>query len=180
MKSDKTIWQYTFQNTRETREGWAYVILRSDGFFAAVSDYGNYAYLWSSHGKRDFREFFLRMDWHYIATKLKHGPDLVDPEDSFQAIKKFVCEMRHEHRYSKEEARERWQHIQRFASDEVWEAFLYDSETHRLFEEPWHFTKTRMRADVVAFAKQVVCTRLRDAIRAELEAEKGTAVAVNV
>ncbi len=166
----KKIWQYTFSPTRETHEGRAHIMLREDGFFAAVSDYGNYAYLWTHHGHKDFREFFLRTDWHYVAKKL--GPEeKLDPAASFARIKRYVCEMRHEHEYTKEQARARWEQIERFSGDEAWEAFLYSGTTHELFDEPWQFGVMRMSAQVEAFARQIVCNRLQKAIEAELQSE---------
>lgn len=61
-------------------EGWAVVVIGSDGYFSAVSDCGNYAHLWSHHGCADFRQFLIRAveDWEYFARKLSNEHDFRD------------------------------------------------------------------------------------------------------
>ena len=53
-------------------EGWAIVVLGSDGYFSAVSDWGNYAYIWT-HPGCEFRRFLVGCDAHYFWTKIMHG-----------------------------------------------------------------------------------------------------------
>lgn len=50
----------------------AQVLLTDDGMFAAVSEYGNFAYAWRSFGS-NFREFLLSLDLGYFAEKLETG-----------------------------------------------------------------------------------------------------------
>ena len=54
---DKRVWRYDLESINGS--GWATVLLTGDGGLFAVSDWGNYAYRWTSHGCRDFREFLL-------------------------------------------------------------------------------------------------------------------------
>lgn len=49
------------------------VVLTNDGFFACVTDYGNHSYAWRSTGHEDFREFIIRLDVHYFASKMASG-----------------------------------------------------------------------------------------------------------
>lgn len=58
-----TVWQYDFSSVNG--EGWGSFVLRSDGYFSAVTDFGNYAYRWLNHGHDDFREFWLENRWDY-------------------------------------------------------------------------------------------------------------------
>ena len=78
MSNAPTLWQYRIPS--ENGEGWAIAVLGSDGFFGVVSDYGNYAYLWSSTGMRDFRDFFCGIDGDYVRGKL-------DPSTHFDSEK---------------------------------------------------------------------------------------------
>lgn len=50
----------------------AQVVITDDGFFAAVSEYGNFAYAWRSFGD-DFRKFLLTIDGSYFADKMQTG-----------------------------------------------------------------------------------------------------------
>jgi hypothetical protein len=53
-------------------DGWAIVVIDDEiGFFSVVSDWGNYAYLWSAPGC-EFRKFLIGCDHHYVWTKINH------------------------------------------------------------------------------------------------------------
>ena len=68
--SDVILRRYHFSSIQG--EGWATFVIGSDGYFSAVSDYGNYSYYWPHHGCTDFRQFLVRAprDWDYFAKKL--------------------------------------------------------------------------------------------------------------
>lgn len=68
-----TLWRYSVPS--KNGEGWAIFVLGSDGFFSVVSDFGNYAFLWTDPGVKDFREFFLNIDRKkgYFIRKLSNG-----------------------------------------------------------------------------------------------------------
>lgn len=68
---DHTVWQYDFSAALDA--GWGTFILRSDGYFSAVTDYGNYVYRWPYHGYEDFRSFWIVNRWaypDYVISKL--------------------------------------------------------------------------------------------------------------
>jgi hypothetical protein len=163
---DKKVWQYKLPSVKG--EGWALILLREDGFFAAVSDYGNYAHFWSAHGCDDFRKFFLRIEPDYICGKL--GSRTLDSEASFENLKAHIEEQKKEGRLSAREAQQRLEHISGF-SNSAWEEFLYDSDTQELFEMAYEYSVRTYPSDVTAFAKTIVCKRLREAIQKELEEE---------
>jgi hypothetical protein len=53
--------------------GWAIIVLdTSIGYFSAVSDFGNYAYIWSSPGC-EFRKFLTELEADYLCGKLLMG-----------------------------------------------------------------------------------------------------------
>lgn len=165
---EKKVWQYDMPN-HKPGEGWAKVMLREDGFFSAVSDYGNYSYMWFAHGEDDFRKFFLRVDWDYIVRKL--NPErITNSVESFKNVKNALLELRRAGGMSKEKAREALEHIQQFNGRD-WDEFVRDPDTYDYFPEAWEFTVTEYHADVVAFAKIIVCRRLRALIQIELDCE---------
>jgi hypothetical protein len=57
-------------------EGWAHISINANtGFFATVSDWGNYAFLWTAPGL-EFREFLMQLQPDYLYGKLMMGrPD---------------------------------------------------------------------------------------------------------
>ncbi|QKG83038.1 hypothetical protein GXN76_00205 [Kroppenstedtia pulmonis] len=64
-------WHYTLRSVDEL-EGCGIITLTEDGMMAAVTDYGNYIYHWSSHGHTDLREFFLDIHPGYLINKVSH------------------------------------------------------------------------------------------------------------
>lgn len=56
---------------RKDNGAWlAQVVLTSDGMFAAVSDYGNFAFSWRSIGDRTIEEFLMRLGEDYFESKM--------------------------------------------------------------------------------------------------------------
>lgn len=55
----------------EKGEGWALIVIGSDGYFSAVSDWGNYAYIWGAPGC-EFRRFLVGLDASYFHSKICH------------------------------------------------------------------------------------------------------------
>lgn len=54
-------------------EGWAHISLNTEtGFFATVSDWGNYAYIWTAPGG-EFRAFLMGLQPDYLYGKLMMG-----------------------------------------------------------------------------------------------------------
>ena len=49
------------------------VVLTADGSFMSITDYGNYAYSWGGMGNEDIRDFILRLDIGYFASKMFNG-----------------------------------------------------------------------------------------------------------
>jgi hypothetical protein len=72
-------------------EGWAHITINTEtGFFATVSDWGNYAYIWTDPGG-EFRAFLTRLQPDYLYGKLMMGrPNLKEFDD--EATKKEVIE----------------------------------------------------------------------------------------
>lgn len=109
MTSLDWIERYELRSTRETHEGWAILHVDSAGFLGVVSDYGNYAYHWSSFGG-DFKKFLMQLGWDYLYGKLMQGRDakIYDGEATLRSIQKHILELRREGRLTAERAREEW------------------------------------------------------------------------
>jgi hypothetical protein len=80
----------------ETRLGpWGIFIVDTDrGILAVVSDFGNYAYLWTDPGC-EFRAFLLKCEEDYLVDKLVMGRpdrDEYDPEATERAVKAAIKE----------------------------------------------------------------------------------------
>ena len=151
-------------------EGWATIVLGADGFFAAVTDYGNYAYRWCATGEVDFRNFILRIGGDYLLGKVS-SEDVYDDEATERLIKKHILEHRKEGWYSKERARKEWDHLVACGVADNGEIGF-----HQWYEGTEIGDAYEMRVDVYprdasAFAEKTL-PRLKDAIRAELAAEK--------
>jgi len=157
------VWQYTIPSAKG--EGWAYVMIREDGFFATVSDYGNYAYIWSSTGTKDVREFFLAMrrDWDYFAKKLK--PELrTNTEQSFTALREWLTE-----NLSPTDLEAALMLVEEHESDD-WDGLMRDDEFREFCEEPWEHSVKELCPDVVAYATKIM-PKLAALIEAELAQE---------
>ena len=76
-------------------EGWANIIIGENGFFAAVSDYGNYAYRWTHFGTGDFRVWLLDIEPDYLAGKISRR-NAFDLEGSIAIAKQHIIEIRRE------------------------------------------------------------------------------------
>ena len=173
--STVTLRRYHLPNSAPL-EGWAIIVLGSDGFFSAVSDYGDYAYLWRHHGCADFREFLLRAerDWDYFLGKLSPAKTY-DGEETVRAIKRSILDARRSRRMSKSTAWREWELIEEHEVEEYEAGFTrwYDEtdlgDAHEL-------RRTSHDSDAVAFVRKTM-VRLAEVLRTELEAERAAAAA---
>jgi hypothetical protein len=160
------VWQYDLPPVKG--EGWAIIILREDGYFSTVSDYGNYAYKWSSIGCKDFREFLLASDndWYYFAKKLKSDTH-IDREASIKNILQELLKRRRRQETPKNATRRIFEVIRQY--DDDWEGLIRspDDALMREFPEPWNYTVRSLDSDVVGFC-QIIFPRLNAILRKEL------------
>lgn len=171
-----SFWRYYVPN--EKGEGWAICVLGTDGFFATVSDYGNYAYCWTATGEKDFRRFFIDLNWDYVARKLAHGHGhrlltVYDGEETLVNVKKHIIERRREGQFNRNEARTEWELLEE--NDELscpeWFAVWY---TQTKIADPHEYQAFRMDGQLEGWAKRVL-PRLQAMIRSELEREQSLA-----
>lgn len=110
MTADVRSWRYYLPSTNG--EGWGVVHMDSTGFFAAITDYGNYSYLWSGHGKQppfDFRDFVagLVRDPGYVLHKVAPNK-VLDEAATRHTIRRFILESRRDSTWTAAQAREEW------------------------------------------------------------------------
>ncbi|MEK5058622.1 hypothetical protein BK126_03085 [Paenibacillus sp. FSL H7-0326] len=107
---DVKFWRYYIPSTDEI-EGWGIFLLDSTGMFAAVTDYGNYAYMWPlrNTGCNDFRDFFDHKDAYYVLGKCapSRGKEY-QGDKTEELIRKTIVQMRRSGSFTEEEAREEW------------------------------------------------------------------------
>lgn len=163
--------RYRLPSTK-SGEGWAIIVLGSDGFFSAVSDFDNYAFLWSAHGQPDFRLFLLEAetDDDYFIRKLSPGK-VYDGDESEKNIRRAIVGARRDGLIRKEAARRTWRELSDYN-------FHFEAEFYRWYYddmvvtalEPESLMATRQPHMVTRFVRETM-PRLCVLLRAELEAE---------
>jgi hypothetical protein len=150
-------------------EGWAEVVLGSDGFFAVVSDYGNWAFSWRHRGEGvGIREFILHVWPDYFINKIQHD-DEFDAEGSVVNFKDDICRMRRERRLDAETARDLWDGLDYEEHNEnALQSWYDDNSVH--FSEGWENFRRRPCSQATAFAKNVL-PRLKVGIALQLLGE---------
>ncbi|MBN8472294.1 hypothetical protein JYJ95_37815 [Corallococcus exiguus] len=176
------VYQYRL---RTAKGAWlADVILRSDGFFATVSDWGSYAFRWSAPGG-EFRAFVAQLEGQtsYVCSKLEKR-DWWNGERTLKRIREHILTNRRDGTYSKEKAAKAWQSL----ADALgcWngrDARDYDELdldqfsnwcSNTSLSDPYEFASYDYPPDVRGFCENVM-PALAAAIRAQLHAEAATA-----
>jgi hypothetical protein len=171
MSDEVKSWRYALPS--EKGEGWAIVHMDSRGFFATCSDYGNYAYHWSSFGE-DFRSFMLHMerDYDYFGNKLDHDKwHSFSLEQTVKHIKQRILERRREGRFDKDEALEEWECVRDLDDGNIsWEEWVKSQKLYEDWSAAADLACHEPRGDILAFCKKTL-PRLCKILKAELEAE---------
>ena len=152
--------------------GWAEIIICSSGMFAAVSDYGNWAFAWRHTGHKDFRTFLIECskDPHYVAGKLFMGRQQeYAGEETFRGIRHHLCEQVKHGSISKEFAKteiallmERRGDIE---DDGVVGFSRWYEETQ--LDDAYEWAVYRYPIDLMSFVKRTI-PRLSEILKAEL------------
>lgn len=154
----------------ESIEGWAHIIISNKGYFSAVSDYGNYAFYWSHHGMKDFRQFLVRIhkSWDYVASKL--GSQEYSGEKTYNRVKEHILQERRAQRLSREEARREFSHLvedcDHLDSPRDFERWYMETK----IEEAWEFYSEAYPASLQAFCKKTL-KRLSEILEVDLRRE---------
>jgi len=165
--------RYSLKN--EGHSGWAIILIDTDiGFFSTVSDYGNYAYLWSAPGT-EFRRFLLEVEPDYLLSKLLHGRadrlKIFDGDATKKEILKYIEE--NEQLGAREKNRQKYERekelLEERSFDHQSDFEAWQSET--LLDEPWEFGCWVPDPQCTAFCEKVM-PRFQKLLQEELEKEK--------
>jgi hypothetical protein len=131
----RIVWSVVVR-TKNMGHIWAKVFMDSTGALAIISDFGDYAYHWSSWGDRDFREFLLGLDDSYLGGKLdigRPGPDPLDEEATVKRVREEILGMRRRYSLSKSDARHEWELVDDWLKEGQVERWLEETT----LEEAW-------------------------------------------
>lgn len=102
-----TLWRYTVPPEADKFSGWGIFLIDSSGMMTCVTDYGNYAFKWSSIGERDIRSFLCTCDQGYLTGKLDSSKHY-NENATIKHIKETIVEDRKSGALSRDVARTEW------------------------------------------------------------------------
>lgn len=160
-----TFWRYYLPNN-ENREGWADIVMRSDGWFGVVSDYGNYAYRWTHFGPGDFRDFVVGLENDYVCGKL--GNQVFDSDKAIRGYKDRIWRRRlNKLIKDKEDVRLAWDELETITCELDLHEWM-ERDGYRILGDDYMDVFTQdYPSDLRAFVQKVM-PRLKEAIRKEL------------
>lgn len=168
------VWRHYVKGDGSWNDGWALFLLDATGYFSVVSDYGNYAFRWTSFGEC-FRTFLMGLHSDYLLGKLAKKE--YDEDGTVRAVKNRIIELRRATRgfsgfssLSAEKAREEWDLVNELLVGEGYSGYvLWGNETS--LQDPWEYHTQDFSSEAWQFAKKV-WPRFTKVLREELEKEK--------
>lgn len=188
---DCLTWQkhplHTYRLDSVKGEGWAWIVVSSSGYFSAVSDFGNYAFFWTHHGCKDFRQFLYNAhkSWDYFCSKLSYGPGNKNKEydgtGTYERIKEHILEYRkmggHPDRkrflrgWDRETAREEWdllhEDCEKVETEGDWDHWMRRTN----IQDAWEFRHERWPGGLERFCKETLKRLTEEHLHKELERE---------
>jgi len=151
------------------REGWADFVLRSDGWFGVVSDYGNYVFHWTHFGNRDFRHFVLGLHDDYVMSKL--GNQVFSVDKAINNYKDVIWRRRlNKLIKDRDDARYAWDELENISCETDLHEWLSGAGYGMMGEDYYDVNTRDYPGDLRAFAQKTM-PRLKDAIRKEMADE---------
>lgn len=183
------LWFYRLRATDGKDFEWAEVVIGSNGFFAAVSDYGNYSFRWTHFGD-DFRQFVLGIGPDYVHGKIMgcsgRRSEVYDEAATLKGVRKSICALRRSLTLTREEARDafeelKWDFAELYTSSDLerWgmtSSFMALCARRRIDFDLYEGVYKKMPEPQSWMFCERILARLKDAIRAELAAEAVVAV----
>lgn len=162
-----TFWRYDLSAVKG--EGWGYAVLTADGLFFAITDYGNWCHHWASTGEKDFRDFILKLDGDYFARKLVRPDDhkVYDSETTLREAKNTIAEYLGTH--DSQLALEALERHNNLADQSDFDEWCQDENSQ--LDSPSDCYCAMPSAEF-KFVEGVFLKRIKEAIRAQKEAEK--------
>lgn len=162
-------WRYSIPN--EKYQGWAILFLDDAGCFAALSDYGNYAYRWNANGlgdARDLRDFIVTCDPEYILRKISQKT-AYDADKTLADVQRTILEKRRWGGWSKERASSEWEEVKYcgyLSAEFHFQTWLEETS----LEDAGELARYTYPVDALAFMERA-WPRLKASIQADLAAE---------
>lgn len=91
LNTEVKTWRYDFPNINKS--SWAIFVFCQDGYFSAITDWGNFSYFWRAHEKADFREFLSKAGTDYMAEKLTNGAMEFSEEKTIASMRELFKEL---------------------------------------------------------------------------------------
>ncbi|UED70749.1 hypothetical protein [Brevibacillus sp. HD3.3A] len=170
-----TVWRYELPSING--EGWGSFMLDSTGMFAAVTDYGNYAFRWGRHGERDFRKFIADagLSQGYMLSKLApSGGREYKGDETAENIKSAIIRRRWNRYLSEEQAREEWELVESCELD--YKEGFHDWRNQTKLDDAHEYSVYDYTIHEKAFVEELL-PRLAAEIQAELAEETQVATA---
>lgn len=168
-------WRYALPSV-DGVSGWGIFLMDSTGMFSCVTDYGNYAFKWTHHGMKDFREFFIDRSFDYHVKKLfseTGGSKEFRPEETVERIKEYILEHRRDGYYTEEQARKEWDLVESVDWD-VGEISKHEWYEQTSIQDGYEYFTYDYPARVKALRDKLF-PRFSEMMKLELEKEKVTA-----
>lgn len=156
-------------------EGWGVIVIDTDcGFFATVSDFGNYAYLWSSTGC-EFRKFLIGLDADYTCKKLLHGRSDMRCIDEVETLSAILISIEAYALAYRERNKRQWPRYESerdaakhadLSSDGGFQEWCDNTK----LDEPWEYKCTKLDPQAMGFCTRIL-PRFQEILRKELEVE---------
>lgn len=169
------VWRYELPSI--DGEGWGSFMLDSTGMFAAVTDYGNYAFRWGHHGKRDFRNFIADagLSQGYMLSKLAPSKRReYQGDETTENIKSAIIRRRWNRYLTEEQAREEWELVESCDSD--YKEGFHEWYNQTTFEDAHEYSVYDYTIHEKAFVEELL-PRLVAELETELAAETQAATA---
>lgn len=147
--------RYEVRSDRQTHEGWAILHIDSAGFLGIVSDYGNYAYHWSSFGT-EFKQFLSGLDWEYLYRKITHQQRVYDGRATLESIQRELKERLTSGDLSDEQFEDETELLRGMEIEDS-ECGFRDWCRETKLAEPWHLDLAQYRPDLQC---QIFCQKI--------------------
>ncbi|MBC9783507.1 hypothetical protein H1S01_03145 [Heliobacterium chlorum] len=168
MSDETKFWRYSVPP--EKGQGWGIFLLDSTGMFAAVTDYGNYVFKWTHHGKDDFRKFVIDVSSSpdYLLEKVAPHGEVYDGQETKKHVRETILQHRRDRSLSKDEARTEWELLDEYDLSEEGNFPLWYHNTSLC--DAFEMAKRTYPRSMRSFAEKLM-PRLATMIREEMERE---------
>lgn len=166
-KSPILFWRYYLPGPQQRGFEWAEIVLTSNGMFATVSDYGNYAYAWRDTGCADFRDFIVQIHADYLCSKISPRREY-DGEATIANVKREILDLRRRCSIDAVLARSEWDLLDNHSKLDQREDFAFWSQETKLHDviDVYSLTCSSRDKQAEMFCERIL-PRLQQAIRDE-------------